>query len=71
MHRTIYEYISDSPYDVRVARTHPDVTVHDETDAEDPIEDGVVGAARGKRGDGEGYKPCRKNALEGPVVRAV
>ena len=42
MHRTIYEYISDSPYDVRVARTHPDVTVHDQAHAEEAIEDGML-----------------------------
>lgn len=47
------------------------MTVHDQADAEQAIEDGVGRAARGKRGDGEGYKAGGEQAFECPVVGTV
>lgn len=47
------------------------MTVHDQADAEQAIEDGVSRAARGKRGDGEGYKAGGEKAFECPVVGTV
>ena len=51
--------------------TYANVTVHDQADAEEAIEDGVVRAARDERGDGEGDETGGEDALECPVVRAV
>ncbi len=47
------------------------MTVHDQADAEQAIEDGVGRAARSKRGDSEGNKAGREKAFKCPVVRAV
>ena len=53
------------------SNTHPDMTVHDQADTQETVDDGVVGAARDKRGDGERNKTSGKNALECPVVGSV
>ena len=52
-------------------RTHPDVTVHDETDGEEPVEDGVRTTAQGDGRAGERDERGGEEALERPVVRAV
>lgn len=47
------------------------MTVHDETDAEDAVEDGVHAGGRGEGGAGEGDECGGEETLEGPVVGAV
>lgn len=51
--------------------TYADVTVHDQADAEQAIEDGVGRAARGKRSHSEGDKAGGEKAFKCPVVGAV
>ena len=47
------------------------MTVHDQTDTKEAIEDGVIGAARRKRGNSERYKTSGEKAFECPVVGTV
>ena len=51
--------------------TYANVTVHDQAYAEEAIENGVVGAARDERGDGEGDEAGGEDTLECPMVRAM
>ena len=48
--------------------TYANVTVHYQADSEQTVNDGVVGAARNERGDGEGDETSGENALKCPVV---
>ena len=47
------------------------MTVHDQTDTKEAIENGVIGAARRKRGNSEGNKTSREKAFECPMVGTV
>jgi hypothetical protein len=47
------------------------VTVHDEADAEDPVENGVDARRCGERGAGERDERRGEQALKRPVVRAM
>lgn len=47
------------------------MAVHDQADAEDTVEDGVVAAGGGEGGDCKRDKAGGQQALERPVVRAV
>lgn len=40
--------------------TYPNVAVHNEADTQDAVKKSIVGAARYKSGDGEGYETSRE-----------
>ena len=53
------------------ATTYTDVTVNNQADSEDSVEEGVVSAASNERCGGHRDKSGRQEALKCPVVRAV
>ena len=52
-------------------KTHANVAVYEEADAEEPIDEGCGGAGRDEGGCGERDEACGEETLERPVVRAV
>lgn len=52
-------------------RTHPDMTMHDQSDAQQPVQDRVAASGRHERGRGHGDERRREDALECPVVGSV
>ena len=61
----------EKPWCSEERRAYPDVTVHDQTDAQNAIQDRVVGPAGDESSSGEGHEAGGQKAFKGPVVGPV